>query len=115
MYIFLGMEREVDEVKQVLSQGEPSDHVAMSEAIIGFEQYHAYTEKRFFAQEYFLAYNTIALLSEMKRQFGHYLKKMGFLKSSNVKLEWVNRNTDNLSLFKAIVAASLYPNIATVR
>lgn len=113
--IVLGKEREVDEMKRILSLGEPSDHVAISEAIIRFEQHYNYNHKRVFAREHFLAYNTLGLLSEMKNQFGHNLKQMGFLSSGDVTSAWENRNRDNLSLFKAIVAASLYPNIATVR
>lgn len=110
-----GKEREVDEAKKNLALGEPSDHIAMSEALIQWENYESYSAKYQFAMDYFLSMNTLKLLSEMKKQFGHNLKQMGFLKSGNVKSLWENRNSDNLALFKAIVAAALYPNIGTVR
>lgn len=88
----------------------------MSEAILQFEQCSvAHQQRRNFAYEHFLTYNTCDLLCQMKRQFGEHLQKMGFLENADVTTEWENRNQCNISLFKAIVAASLYPNIATVK
>ncbi|XP_022822614.1 ATP-dependent RNA helicase DHX36-like [Spodoptera litura] len=113
--LVIGKEKEVDEAKRTLALGEPSDHVAISEAVIQFEHYRTYHEKRKFAYENFLSCHTLELLSDMKRQFAGNLKQMGFLRNADIKSPWENRNMDNLSLFKAIVAASLYPNIATVK
>ena len=104
----------MDKVKRELAMGEPSDHVAVSEAILLFEQCN-YRKKRSFAYEHFLSYNTIELLTEMKKQLGDNLRQMGFLTTGNIRSSWENRNANNLSLFKAIVAASLYPNIASVK
>ncbi|XP_047032455.1 ATP-dependent DNA/RNA helicase DHX36-like isoform X1 [Helicoverpa zea] len=112
--LVIGKEKEVDEAKRTLALGEPSDHVAISEAIIQFEQCRSYQEKRNFAYENFLAFNTLELLCDMKKQFGDNLKQMGFLQRADVTSDWENRNMNNMSLFKAIIAASLYPNIATV-
>ncbi|KAH9630288.1 hypothetical protein HF086_012473 [Spodoptera exigua] len=105
----------VDEAKRTLALGEPSDHVAISEAVMQFEHCRTYQEKRNFAYEYFLSCHTLELLSDMKRQFADNLKQMGFLRNADINSPWENRNMDNMSLFKAIVAASLYPNIATVK
>lgn len=102
-------------MKRTLALGEPSDHVAISEAIIQFENCRTYREKRDFAYENFLAFNTLELLSDMKKQFANSLKAMGFLHDDDVTSAWENRNEDNMSLFKTIIAASLYPNIATVK
>ncbi|KAJ8715102.1 hypothetical protein PYW08_005083 [Mythimna loreyi] len=113
--LVIGKEKEINEVRRTLALGEPSDHVAMSEAIIQFENCRSYHEKRNYAYENFLAFNTLELLSDMKRQFANNLKQMGFLHNADVTSAWENRNEDNISLFKAIIAASLYPNIATVR
>ncbi|PZC78880.1 hypothetical protein B5X24_HaOG217074 [Helicoverpa armigera] len=112
--LVIGKEKEVDEAKRTLALGEPSDHVAISEAIVQFEQCRSYQEKRNFAYENFLAFNTLELLCDMKKQFGDNLKQMGFLQRADVTSDWENRNMNNMSLFKAIIAASLYPNIATV-
>lgn len=87
----------------------------MSEALMQWDRCESYSEQSLFAQNYFLSMNTLKLLSDMKKQFGENLKQMGFLQSGKVNSIWENRNVDNLALFKAIVAASLYPNIATVR
>lgn len=101
-------------MKSQFSLGEPSDHVALSEAIIGWERTFR-RDKRAFCFDNFLSNNTLELLTEMKRQFGDNLRLMGFLPTGDVTSAWENRNASNLSLFKAIVAAALYPNVARVK
>ncbi|CAG4942343.1 unnamed protein product [Parnassius apollo] len=113
--LVIGKEREVDEAKRSLTLGEPSDHIAVSEAILQWEHCVSRRHKHDFAYDHFLSNNTLELLVDMKRQLGDNLKQMGFLASGDVKSSWENRNENNLSLFKAIVAAALYPNIASVR
>ncbi|XP_041982006.1 ATP-dependent DNA/RNA helicase DHX36-like isoform X2 [Aricia agestis] len=112
--LVIGKEAQADACKRNFNLGEPSDHIAVSEAIIQWEQCPT-RHKRSFAYDNFLSNNTLELLSDMKKQLGDNLKQMGFLNTGDVKSPWENRNSDNLSLFKAIVAAALYPNIATVR
>ncbi|KAJ0174608.1 hypothetical protein K1T71_009716 [Dendrolimus kikuchii] len=112
--LVIGKEREVDLSKLQFAVGEPSDHVTISQAIIQWEAC-SNQRKRSFAYENFLSMNTLQLLSEMKMQFGDNLRQMGFLSSGDIKSQWENRNANNLSLFKAIIAASLYPNIGTVK
>ncbi|XP_022125421.2 ATP-dependent DNA/RNA helicase DHX36 [Pieris rapae] len=112
--LVIGKEFEVKSVKRCLAMGEPSDHVAMSEAIMQWESC-SYRDRRSFAFDNFLSNNTLELLIDMKKQLGENLKQMGFLSSSNLQAQWENRNWNNISLFKAIVAASLYPNVAQVR
>ncbi|XP_063537137.1 ATP-dependent DNA/RNA helicase DHX36-like isoform X2 [Cydia strobilella] len=112
--LVIGKEHEVNQAKRKLALGEPSDHVAISEAIIQWEQLARENQSRF-AFEHFLSENTLKLLSQMKGQLCGNLRQMGFLASKNVRVSWENRNADNLYIFKAIVAAALYPNIAIVR
>ncbi|XP_038222774.1 ATP-dependent DNA/RNA helicase DHX36-like [Zerene cesonia] len=111
--LVLGKEFEMKQIKRSLALGEPSDHVAISEAIMQWENLPS-REKRSFAYENFLSNNTLELLRDMKRQLGDNLKQMGFLANGDVRSEWENRNWNNISLFKAIVAAALYPNLAQV-
>ncbi|XP_068618110.1 ATP-dependent DNA/RNA helicase DHX36-like [Battus philenor] len=113
--LVIGKEMEVEQAKRSLTLGEPSDHIAVSEAILQWEQCGSWQRRRSFAHYHFLSHNTLELLADMKRQLGYNLKQMGFLPSGDVKSPWENRNASNLSLFKAIVAAALYPNIASVR
>ncbi|XP_046969816.1 ATP-dependent DNA/RNA helicase DHX36-like [Vanessa cardui] len=112
--LVIGKEREVDAVKRNMALGEPSDHIAISEAILEWES-RSHSSRRSFAYDNYLSNNTLELLSEMKKQLGNNLHQMGFLPSGNIRSSWENRNAHNLSLFKAIVAASLYPNIAYVK
>ncbi|XP_013179972.1 PREDICTED: ATP-dependent RNA helicase DHX36-like [Papilio xuthus] len=113
--LVIGKEAEVDEVKRNFTLGEPSDHIAISEAIIQWERCRSRQHRHSFAYSNFLSNNTLELLADMKKQLGDNLKQMGFLTSGDVKSRYENRNANNMSLFKAIVAAALYPNIATVR
>ncbi|XP_075980638.1 ATP-dependent DNA/RNA helicase DHX36-like [Anticarsia gemmatalis] len=112
--IVIGKEQEVDDVKKHFAMGEGSDHVAISEAITQWEMLPR-SDKRHFAYDNFLSNNTLELLSDMKKQFGSNLQQMGFLPTGDIFSDWENRNKNNLSLFKAIIAASLYPNIATAK
>lgn len=110
--LVIGKELEVDAARRAFANGEPSDQVALSEAIIQWE--HC-TDKRSFAYNNFLSYSTLQLLVEMKEQFCNNLVEMGFLTPGDFRFGRENRNHRNISLFKAIVAAALYPNIASVR
>lgn len=112
--LVIGKQQEVDDAKRSLALGEPSDHIAISEAIIQWERLDR-RGKSEFAYDYFLSYNTLQLLSEMKQQLCENLRQMGFLAASNFRGAWENRNKDNLCVFKAIMAAALYPNIGMVR
>ncbi|XP_028159974.1 ATP-dependent DNA/RNA helicase DHX36 isoform X1 [Ostrinia furnacalis] len=112
--LILDKDNEIKEVKRQLAMGEPSDHMALSEAIIQWEQCDP-GERKAFAYANFLSNSTLELLSEMKKQLGGNLQQMGFLNTGRVTSTFENRNYENLSLFKAIVAASLYPNITSVR
>ncbi|XP_037877360.2 ATP-dependent DNA/RNA helicase DHX36 isoform X2 [Bombyx mori] len=112
--LVIGKEKQMDLAKKELALGEPSDHVAISEAIIQWEQCPR-QHRNNFAYKNFLSMNTLKLLSEMKHQLADNLRQMGFLNTGNIKSAWENRNANNLSLFKAIVAAALYPNIGSVR
>ncbi|KAK2585322.1 hypothetical protein KPH14_010004 [Odynerus spinipes] len=113
-YCPLGKEHEAMNKKLELSMWQYSDHIALAEALRRFET--GYKRANFnFCREYFLSFNTLKLLSEMKRQFAQHLYEMKFLDNDNPNDERANRNSDNMALVKAIVCAGLYPNIATIK
>lgn len=114
LYFSKGKEREIDIRKRNLALEEPSDHIAISEAILRWEKCSP-TSRRSFAYDNFLSNNTLELLSDMKKQLANDLRQMGFLKQGSIHSAWENRNANNMSLFKAIVAASLYPNVVFVK
>lgn len=112
-YCPLGEEQIAMDRKFELSSGQYSDHIAFAEALKRFED--SYRKHNFnFCREYFLSYNTLKLLSEMKRQFAQHLCEMKFLNNDNPSDERANRNSENISLIKAIVCVGLYPNVATI-
>ncbi|EFN83103.1 ATP-dependent RNA helicase DHX36 [Harpegnathos saltator] len=114
-YCPLDREEEANEKKLELSLGQYSDHMALAEALQRFEMAYQHGVAGRFCREYFLSYNTLKLLSEMKTDFAKYLYEMKFLDSSNPNNMNANRNSHNMALIKAIVCAGLYPNIAVVR
>lgn len=114
-YYPLGKEKEVNEKKLELSMNQYSDHIVLAEALRRFEIEYRRGQAGQFCREYFLSFNTLKLLSEMKTQFAQYLCEMKFLDSENPSDRNANRNSENFALIKAIVCAGLYPNIASVR
>ncbi|XP_014599977.1 PREDICTED: ATP-dependent RNA helicase DHX36-like [Polistes canadensis] len=110
-YCPLGKEEKAMEKKLELSMWQYSDHIALAEALRRFEINHNFG----FCYQYFLSYNTLNLLSEMKRQFAQHLCGMKFLNSDDPIDENANRNSNNIALIKAIVCVGLYPNIATIK
>lgn len=114
-YCPLDKEQQANEKKLKLSREQHSDHIALAEALRSYEVARRRGDAGRFCREYFLSFNTLKLLSEMKNQFARYLYEMKFLDSDNPSDGSANRNSDNMALIKAIVCAGLYPNIATVR
>ncbi|XP_014478437.1 PREDICTED: ATP-dependent RNA helicase DHX36 [Dinoponera quadriceps] len=114
-YCPMGKEEEANMKKLELSMEQYSDHMALAEALRRFELAYQRGDAGRFCREYFLSYNTLKLLSEMKTDFARYLYEMKFLDSKNPNDMNANRNSNNMALIKAIVCAGLYPNIAVVR
>ncbi|XP_018048888.1 PREDICTED: ATP-dependent RNA helicase DHX36 isoform X1 [Atta colombica] len=114
-YCPLGQEEMANKKKLELSMEQCSDHIALAEALRRYEVARQRGNARQFCREYFLSFNTLKLLSEMKAQFAQYLCEMKFLDSENPSHVGSNKNSDNIALIKAIVCAGLYPNIAVVR
>lgn len=114
-YCPLGKEEQAKQKKLELSMNQYSDHIALAEALRRFETSYKRGNAGYFCREYFLSFNTLKLLSEMKTQFGQYLYEMKFLESENPNDRHANRNSDNIALIKAVVCAALYPNVAVIR
>lgn len=114
-YCPLGKEDEARKKKLELGMNQFSDHIALAEALDRFEELNHRGGAYHFCRDYFLSFNTLKLLSDMKRQFARYLCEMKFLRNENPGDESANRNSHNKSLIKAIVCAGLYPNIAIVK
>ncbi|XP_011502904.1 PREDICTED: ATP-dependent RNA helicase DHX36 [Ceratosolen solmsi marchali] len=108
--------KEIDAIKKKIELGlnQFSDHIAICEALKRFEEIGYKGMKRSLCQEYFLSWNTMKLLSDMKKQFASYLYEMNFLRNNNPKDHVANRNSKNKSLIKSIICAGFYPNIAIV-
>lgn len=106
----LGKERIADKKKLELSNGQQSDHLLFYEALSQFEELDHYERKQF-CWEYFLSQNTLNLLSGMKKQFMEYLYELNFVPNTDPKCRECNKNSDNLSLIKAVICAGLYPNV----
>lgn len=109
-----GKEDDARKRKIELSGLEFSDHIAFYEALRRFEIAYASRKANVFCRNYYLSFNTLKLLSEMKNQFAEHLCNMKFMEKKNPNAAEVNKNSTNISLVKAIVCAGLYPNVAVV-
>nr|CAI5848255.1 unnamed protein product [Callosobruchus analis] len=107
----LGKERLADTKRVELSEGSMSDHVLLHKAL---ERYETSDNRRQFCWEFFLSGHTLNQLQDMKKQFVQYLFELEFVRNLDPKAPENNRNSDNISLVKAIVCAGLYPNVAIV-
>ncbi|XP_047107788.1 ATP-dependent DNA/RNA helicase DHX36-like isoform X1 [Schistocerca piceifrons] len=109
----LGKESQVDAVKRELAAGSCSDHIVLAEAVRRWEA--SGSGRSGFCHRYFLSWNTLTLLKNMKKQFAEHLYEMNFLATADPKDGRANIHSNNRSLIKAIVCAGLYPNVAIVR
>ncbi|KRT84976.1 helicase, partial [Oryctes borbonicus] len=107
----LGKAEVVELRKDELADNCKSDHILNHIALTKFEECRSQTEARSFCWDYFLSYYTLVLQQNMKKQFTRYLFDMNFVKDLDPKAKDVNRNSDNVSLVKAIICAGLYPNV----
>lgn len=114
-YSPLGKEEQAKKKKLELNMNQYSDHIALAEALKRFETSYKGGYAGYFCRDYFLSFNTLKLLSEMKTQFAQHLCRMKFLETDNPSDRNANRNSNNTALIKAIVCAGLYPNIAVIR
>ncbi|XP_043506604.1 ATP-dependent DNA/RNA helicase DHX36 isoform X1 [Frieseomelitta varia] len=114
-YCPLGKEEEARKKKLELNMNQFSDHIALSEALTRFEAAYKRSYASSFCRDYFLSFNTLKLLSEMKTQFAQHLYQMKFMNSENPSDVNANKNSKNTVLIKAIVCAGLYPNVAVIR
>ncbi|XP_017786910.1 PREDICTED: ATP-dependent RNA helicase DHX36-like [Nicrophorus vespilloides] len=104
----LGCERNVDQVKVKLANGNMSDHMIFHEAMTIFERTN---NKKQFCWDHYLSHTTMNLLENMKKQFAEYLFDLNFVPNSNPKCSECNENSGNISLVKAVICAGLYPNV----
>lgn len=105
----LGHEKDAALKRVDLTTGLQSDHLTYYETIRRYET--SENDRRYFCWNYYLSEHTLKLLVEVKQQFAGYLCDMNFLSNANPKDVECNRNSDNISLIKAIVCAGLYPNV----
>lgn len=108
-------EKQVEERKRELLSGWKSDHLILAQAINRYEHAKSMNRHKDFCWYYFLSSHTLDLLCSMKEQFVEYLYDMKFISNKDMKASEWNINSKNLSLVKAIICASLYPNVAIIK
>lgn len=107
----LGKEKLVREKKLELADGQQSDHLLFCRTLKRYEEFTDNCERERLCSKYFLSKNTLDLLINIKKQFVEYLYKMYFIPNTDPECSECNKNSDNLSLIKAVVCAGLYPNV----
>ncbi|KAB7504711.1 ATP-dependent RNA helicase DHX36, partial [Armadillidium nasatum] len=106
--VLQGKEKAVDECRLRWSEGTKSDHLMMVNIFDGWQSEGGVKAYQF-TRENYLSGGILKQLS-LRR----FLKDSQLISTSDPEHPDVNRNSDNITLVKAIIAAGLYPNVARI-
>ncbi|GFO08215.1 hypothetical protein PoB_003472000 [Plakobranchus ocellatus] len=110
----LGKESLADQARKQLSANSKSDHIMLINAYRGWEESLNFGNNHQYCWQNFLSENTLKMLRDMKRQLAELLYDIGFLAAKSPKHLAANKNSDSLSMIRAVLCAGLYPNVAQV-
>eukprot|EP00794_Sanderia_malayensis_P015883 gene15883-17483_t len=110
----LHKQKEADNVRERFSKASYSDHVMLVNAFSEWEKSRQRREENDWCWRNFLSRNTLNMIKNMKSQFARLLHEIGFLSSPDCCDKEANIHSDNTKLFKAVICAGLYPNVAKV-
>ncbi|KAB7499680.1 ATP-dependent RNA helicase DHX36, partial [Armadillidium nasatum] len=111
--VLQGKEKAVDECRLRWSEGTKSDHLMMVNIFDGWQSEGGVKAYQF-TRENYLSGGILKQLRDMRVQFTKFLKDSQLISTSDPEHPDVNRNSDNITLVKAIIAAGLYPNVARI-
>ncbi|KAB7496919.1 ATP-dependent RNA helicase DHX36, partial [Armadillidium nasatum] len=111
--VLQGRERAVNECRLRWSKGTKSDHLMMVNIFDGWQSEGGERAYQFTRKNY-LSGGILKQLRNMRVQFTKVLKDSQLISTSDPEHPDVNRNSDNITLVKAIIAAGLYPNVARI-
>ncbi|RXG57045.1 Bestrophin-3, partial [Armadillidium vulgare] len=111
--VLQGKEKFVDECRLRWSKGTKSDHLMMVNIFDGWQSEGGGKAYQFMRENY-LSGGILKQLRDMRVQFTKFLKDSQLISTSDPEHPDVNRNSDNITLVKAIIAAGLYPNVARI-
>lgn len=106
-YTVLGKEDSCNESKRRFSKD--SDLLAMAQALFEWKR-QKYSRQ--FCYQNFLSDTILQMLERMKQQFSESLHKTNFLETSKCEEASINQHSENIDVLRAVICASLYPNIA---
>ena len=115
---------QADAARERMAAGTVSDHVALLNALVGFQEARARYGRggaERYARENFLSSRTLGMIEDMADQFMSLLRDIGFVSSRGGRrgfggstLKRLDASSPELPLMRAIVAAGLYPSVAAV-
>ncbi|EDW75986.1 uncharacterized protein Dwil_GK15229 [Drosophila willistoni] len=114
-YSPLGQEKRADEVKRQFARNMRSDHLMIHNTVVCFRETRQACREREYCYNNFLSITTLNQLERMKNQFSESLHKYKFLKYANCQHPDSNKNSEKITLLRAIIGAGLYPNMAHLR
>ncbi|MCL4126915.1 UNVERIFIED_CONTAM: hypothetical protein GTU68_057753, partial [Idotea baltica] len=109
----LGKEKLVDKCRLGHAGDTKSDHLMLANVFRKWQDTRGGETNRF-VWDNFLSSSILMQLKNMRAQFTDILNDRKFIATRNPDARSVNRNSDNVSLVKAVITAGLYPNVARV-
>ncbi|CAH8448163.1 unnamed protein product [Heterobilharzia americana] len=107
----LEKQKEADKRRLELSQNSLSDHWVYATVVQNYKGINSHFDRRQFCQKYFLNERTINEIIRLMFDYASLLHERKYIATPNPSDSDGNRNQWNISLFRAIMCAGLYPNI----
>ncbi|CAR26589.1 ZYRO0B13354p [Zygosaccharomyces rouxii] len=107
-----------DKIKALLQKYEPrGDLLAMAEILRQYLQLQGGSAKNQFLKEHCLSYNKVRDIMSSRTQFYSILKDVGFIpfKEDQKTNVYLNRNSGNVAVLKAVLTGAFYPHVARVQ
>lgn len=107
-----------DKIKIILQKYESrGDLLAMAEILRQYLQIKGSSTRNQFLKDHCLSYNRVRDIMSSRTQFYSILKDVGFLpfKEDQETNAYLNRNSSNVAVLKAVLTGAFYPNAARVQ
>ncbi|GAV52575.1 hypothetical protein ZYGR_0AG05660 [Zygosaccharomyces rouxii] len=107
-----------DKIKSIMQKYESrGDILAIAEILRLYLQIQGGSAKNQFLKEHCLSYNKVRDIMSSRTQFYSILKDVGFIpfKEDQKTSSYLNRNSGNVAVLKAVLTGAFYPHVARVQ
>ncbi|XP_064642918.1 ATP-dependent DNA/RNA helicase DHX36-like [Lineus longissimus] len=105
---------EADAQRLIMADGTSSDHLMWVNGYNGWVNAGRNKEKKEYCQDNFISNYSMWQVNKKRQQLAESLFKLGFIGSKSPSDHDANRNSDELNVVRAVLSASLHPNIGPI-